>query len=163
MRRARAPGLGAGGASARCCVPPTRTRCHPALPRPAPPRAPTGIATLTSMVVSRLIFQHLGWGVAAAVTPAVMGAAGAVFFCATLLGGGALGGLLPEQATAAMVGAGAVAGIVTQVGPFGGRAGPDRRSSAGRGEGVQHESINAMSAHHILGLLQVPRVGLFAQ
>jgi hypothetical protein len=66
------------------------------------------------MVVSRLVFEHLGWGVAAAVTPAVMGAAGAVFFGATLLGGGMLGGLLPEQAAAAMVGVGSVAGIVTQ-------------------------------------------------
>ncbi|KIZ03811.1 Plastidic ATP/ADP-transporter [Monoraphidium neglectum] len=66
------------------------------------------------MVVSRLVFQHLGWGVAASVTPAVMGAAGAVFFGATLLGGGALGALLPEQAAAAMVGVGSVAGIVTQ-------------------------------------------------
>jgi len=65
------------------------------------------------MVVSRVVFQHLGWGAAAAVTPAVMGVAGAAFFGATLLGGGAL---LPEQATAAMVGVGGVAGIVTQVG-----------------------------------------------
>lgn len=67
------------------------------------------------MVVSRLVFQHLGWGVAASVTPAVMGVAGAVFFGATLLGGGALGGLMPEGATAAMVGIGSIAGIVTQV------------------------------------------------
>jgi len=75
----------------------------------------TGILTLASMVVSRLVFQHLGWGVAASVTPAVMGLAGAVFFGATLLGTGALGAMLPEQATAAMVGVGGVAGIVTQV------------------------------------------------
>lgn len=79
----------------------------------SPPLA--GILTLASMVVSRLVFQYLGWGVAASVTPAVMGAAGAVFFGATLLGGGAMAGLLPEQAAAAMVGVGSVAGIVTQV------------------------------------------------
>jgi hypothetical protein len=71
------------------------------------------------MVVSRLVFQHLGWGVAASVTPAVMGLAGAVFFGATLLGGGVLGPVLPEASMAAMVGIGATAGIVTQVGAAG--------------------------------------------
>ena len=35
--------------------------------------------TLASMVVSRLIFQHLGWGVAASVTPVAMGADGETY------------------------------------------------------------------------------------
>ncbi|GBG00278.1 hypothetical protein Rsub_13004 [Raphidocelis subcapitata] len=75
----------------------------------------TGILTLASMVLSRLVFQHLGWGVAASVTPAVMGAAGVVFFGATLLGGGFMASALPEHTAAAMVGVGSIAGIVTQV------------------------------------------------
>lgn len=36
----------------------------------------TGVLTLASMFVSRLIFQNLGWGVAASITPAMMGIAG---------------------------------------------------------------------------------------
>jgi hypothetical protein len=68
------------------------------------------------MVLSRLVFQHLGWGVAASVTPAVMGITGAVFFATTVFGTGFLGTWLGPQATVAMVGVGSVAGIMTQVG-----------------------------------------------
>jgi hypothetical protein len=39
--------------------------------------------TLASMVVSRLVFQHAGWGVAASVTPAVMGLAGEALHIST--------------------------------------------------------------------------------
>jgi hypothetical protein len=72
----------------------------------------TGMLTLASMVVSRLVFQHAGWGVAASVTPAVMGVAGTVFFAGSLLAG--LPSLSPETA-AAVAGIGATAGVVTQV------------------------------------------------
>jgi len=68
--------------------------------------------TLASMVVSRLVFQYAGWGVAAAVTPAVMGLAGVIFFGATLAAG--LPSLSPELA-ATVAGVGATAGVVTQV------------------------------------------------
>jgi hypothetical protein len=68
--------------------------------------------TLASMVVSRLVFQHAGWGVAASVTPAVMGIAGTMFFAGSLLAG--LPSLSPETA-AAVAGIGATAGVVTQV------------------------------------------------
>lgn len=111
---------------ARSASRPTRAALAQGPPQ-TPPRAPktrvhttrvppTGILTLASMVLSRLVFQHLGWGVAASVTPAVMGAAGAVFFATTLMGGGFLGAALPEQTAALMVGIGSAAGIVTQVG-----------------------------------------------
>jgi AAA family ATP:ADP antiporter len=73
----------------------------------------TGMLTLASMVVSRLVFQHAGWGVAASVTPAVMGIAGIVFFAGSLVAG--LPSLSPETA-AAIAGIGATAGVVTQVG-----------------------------------------------
>jgi hypothetical protein len=76
----------------------------------------TGMLTLASMVVSRLVFQYAGWGVAAAVTPAVMGMAGVVFFGATLAS--QMAGLSPEMA-ATIAGVGATAGIVTQVGAAG--------------------------------------------
>lgn len=72
----------------------------------------TGMLTLGSMVVSRLVFQYAGWGVAAAVTPAVMGLAGVVFFGATLAS--QLPALTPEMA-ATIAGVGATAGVVTQV------------------------------------------------
>ncbi|WIA35409.1 hypothetical protein OEZ86_003854 [Tetradesmus obliquus] len=72
----------------------------------------TGMLTLASMVVSRLVFQHAGWGVAASVTPAVMGVAGTMFFAGTLLAG--LPSLSPEMA-ATIAGIGATAGVVTQV------------------------------------------------
>lgn len=72
----------------------------------------TGMLTLGSMVVSRLVFQYAGWGVAAAVTPAVMGLAGVVFFGATLAA--QLPALTPELA-ATIAGVGATAGVVTQV------------------------------------------------
>lgn len=72
----------------------------------------TGMLTLASMVVSRLVFQHAGWGVAASVTPAVMGIAGVVFFAGSLAAG--LPMLTPEAA-ATMAGVGATAGVVTQV------------------------------------------------
>lgn len=72
----------------------------------------TGMLTLASMVVSRLVFQYAGWGVAAAVTPAVMGLAGVVFFGATLAA--QLPSFSPEMA-ATMAGVGATAGVVTQV------------------------------------------------
>jgi AAA family ATP:ADP antiporter len=73
----------------------------------------TGMLTLASMVVSRLVFQHAGWGVAASVTPAVMGIAGIVFFAGSLVAG--LPSLSPETA-AAIAGIGTTAGVVTQVG-----------------------------------------------
>jgi hypothetical protein len=76
----------------------------------------TGMLTLGSMVVSRLVFQYAGWGVAAAVTPAVMGLAGVVFFGATLAS--QLPALTPEMA-ATIAGVGATAGVVTQVGVAG--------------------------------------------
>jgi hypothetical protein len=72
----------------------------------------TGMLTLASMVVSRLVFQYAGWGVAASVTPAVMGLAGVVFFGATLAS--QLPALTPELA-ATIAGVGATAGVVTQV------------------------------------------------
>lgn len=72
----------------------------------------TGMLTLASMVVSRLVFQYAGWGVAASVTPAVMGLAGVIFFGATLAAG--LPSLSPELA-ATVAGVGATAGVVTQV------------------------------------------------
>ena len=72
----------------------------------------TGGLTLATMFVSRLVFQYLGWGVAASVTPVVMGIAGAVFFGASVMGG--MPGL-PEGVAASLLGAGAVAGVVTQV------------------------------------------------
>lgn len=72
----------------------------------------TGMLTLASMVVSRLVFQYAGWGVAASVTPAVMGLAGVVFFGASLTA--QLPGLSPELA-ATVAGVGATAGVVTQV------------------------------------------------
>lgn len=72
----------------------------------------TGMLTLASMVVSRLVFQYAGWGVAASVTPAVMGLAGVVFFGATLAS--QLPALTPELA-ATVAGVGATAGVVTQV------------------------------------------------
>jgi len=71
----------------------------------------TGAVTLASMVGSRLVFQYLGWGVAASTTPLMMGVAGAVFFGATLLAGSPAVG--SHAATLAAVGA--VAGVVTQV------------------------------------------------
>jgi hypothetical protein len=72
----------------------------------------TGGLTLATMFVSRLIFQYLGWGVAASVTPVVMGVAGAVFFGTSVMGG--MPGL-PEGLAATLLSAGAVAGVVTQV------------------------------------------------
>lgn len=60
----------------------------------------------------RLFLQYAGWGVAAAVTPAVMGLAGVVFFGATLAA--QLPALSPEMA-ATVAGVGATAGVVTQV------------------------------------------------
>jgi ATP/ADP translocase len=72
----------------------------------------TGMLTLASMVVSRLVFQYAGWGVAASVTPAVMGLAGVVFFGATLASQSPA--LTPELA-ATIAGVGATAGVVTQV------------------------------------------------
>jgi AAA family ATP:ADP antiporter len=44
----------------------------------------TGCATIVMMLAGRLVFQHAGWGVAAAATPAVMLATGGVFFAASL-------------------------------------------------------------------------------
>ena len=59
------------------------------------------------------MFQYLGWGVAAAATPAVMLAAGAAFFGMSIAAnmGISVAGLGP----AAMAVSGAVAGAVTQV------------------------------------------------
>ena len=70
----------------------------------------TGVTTLAFMFASRVVFRRFGWGVAAAVTPAVMGVAGVVFFAASasLAAAGA-------PAPAGAVTAAAVAGAVTQV------------------------------------------------
>jgi AAA family ATP:ADP antiporter len=72
----------------------------------------TGALTLANMFVSRLIFKYLGWGVAASVTPVVMGVAGCVFFAASVAAGTAI---VPETLTGVVVAAGATAGVVTQV------------------------------------------------
>jgi hypothetical protein len=72
----------------------------------------TGALTLANMFVSRLIFKYLGWGVAASVTPIVMGVAGCVFFAASVAAGTAI---VPETMMGMVVAAGATAGVVTQV------------------------------------------------
>lgn len=73
----------------------------------------TGWATITFMLLGKYVFQYLGWGVAAAATPAVMLAAGAAFFGMSIAAnmGISVAGLGP----AAMAVSGAVAGAVTQV------------------------------------------------
>ncbi len=72
----------------------------------------TGMLTLVSMVGSRLVFQHLGWGVAATVSPVVMGITGAAFFGCSLL---AQAPGLTATTAIAVAAAGTTAGVVTQV------------------------------------------------
>ena len=62
----------------------------------------TGYATIGLMLAGRLVFQFLGWGVAAATTPLVMAVTGGAFFAFSLFGS-------PETATL-----GVYAGAVTQ-------------------------------------------------
>jgi AAA family ATP:ADP antiporter len=68
----------------------------------------TGCATIVMMLAGRLVFQHAGWGVAAAATPAVMLATGGVFFAASLAA--SAGGGQPALLAAAVL-----AGSATQV------------------------------------------------
>jgi len=65
----------------------------------------TGYATIALMLAGRLVFQYLGWGVAAATTPLVMAVTGGAFFAFSLSGA-------PETATL-----GVYAGAVTQACP----------------------------------------------
>ncbi|KAK4534446.1 hypothetical protein CDCA_CDCA02G0471 [Cyanidium caldarium] len=44
----------------------------------------TGAFTICMMLAGRLIFRHLGWGVAAMVTPITLGVTGSIFFALTL-------------------------------------------------------------------------------
>lgn len=44
----------------------------------------TGVVTLVMMLVGRTIFRRFGWGIAAGITPVVLGITGALFFCLTL-------------------------------------------------------------------------------
>jgi hypothetical protein len=69
----------------------------------------TGYATIALMLAGRLVFQYLGWGVAAATTPLVMAVTGGAFFAFSLSGA-------PETATL-----GVYAGAVTQARPAGAR------------------------------------------
>lgn len=62
----------------------------------------TGYATIGLMLAGRLVFQFLGWGVAATMTPLVMAVTGGAFFAFSLFGS-------PETATL-----GVYAGAVTQ-------------------------------------------------
>ncbi|KAK9832801.1 hypothetical protein WJX81_002274 [Elliptochloris bilobata] len=63
----------------------------------------TGYATIGLMLAGRLVFQFLGWGVAAATTPVVMAVTGGAFFAFSLFG---------SADTATL---GVYAGAVTQV------------------------------------------------
>jgi len=47
----------------------------------------TGVVTLVMMLVGRWVFRHFGWGVAAAITPIVLGITGIGFFALTLFAG----------------------------------------------------------------------------
>jgi AAA family ATP:ADP antiporter len=74
----------------------------------------TGMTTIVLMLTSRFVFQHLGWGVAAAATPAIMLVTGVAFFATSVV---AQMGLLPASMDPTVVaGLGAAAGVVTQVG-----------------------------------------------
>jgi AAA family ATP:ADP antiporter len=73
----------------------------------------TGMTTIALMLTSRFVFQHLGWGVAAAATPVIMMITGAAFFATSVA---AQQGLLPATMDPAVVaGLGVAAGVVTQV------------------------------------------------
>lgn len=73
----------------------------------------TGWATITFMLLGRFVFQHLGWGAAAAATPLAMMLSGGVFFGLSLASGAGISvmGMGPEN----MAAAGVIAGMVTQV------------------------------------------------
>jgi AAA family ATP:ADP antiporter len=78
----------------------------------------TGVTTLAFMFASRLIFRRFGWGVAAACTPIVMGAAGLAFFCASaalVSAPAASAGTAAAAAAATAATVAAAAGAVTQV------------------------------------------------
>ena len=65
----------------------------------------TGYATIALMLAGRLVFQYLGWGVAAMTTPLVMAVTGGAFFAFSLFGAA-------ETATY-----GVYAGAITQAQP----------------------------------------------
>uniref|UniRef100_A0A383WNC7 ADP,ATP carrier protein n=1 Tax=Tetradesmus obliquus TaxID=3088 RepID=A0A383WNC7_TETOB len=72
----------------------------------------TGAATVSLMLVSKYIFQYLGWRGAALMTPLVCLAAGAVFFAGSLFPPGSLPASGP---LAALLALGPIAGIMVQV------------------------------------------------
>ena len=72
----------------------------------------TGSVTIGLMLTGRFVFQYLGWGVAAAATPAVMAIAGSAFFGMSLAAQYGSGLTFGPYSLAA---AGVMAGAVTQV------------------------------------------------
>ena len=72
----------------------------------------TGSVTIGLMLTGRFVFQYLGWGVAAAATPAVMAITGSAFFGMSLAAQYGTGLTFGPYSLAA---AGVMAGAVTQV------------------------------------------------
>lgn len=75
----------------------------------------TGYATIGLMLTGRLVFQYLGWQVAAMATPIVMFLSGGAFFGLSLAA--VSGGSSLTAGSLNMASAGALAGAVTQVLP----------------------------------------------
>lgn len=73
----------------------------------------TGWATISFMLLGRFVFQHFGWGAAAAATPVAMLLSGGAFFGLSLASGAGINvmGLSPEQLAVV----GIAAGMWTQV------------------------------------------------